>query len=104
MALPLETFTKDPDAELLYGFDWRALGWLHEDDTISAAEWTITAENGEDPVELEEGNTDIEDGEKTLIRLVGGTAGVNYLARCEITCTPSGDKDARSIRIRCRNR
>lgn len=111
MAKPLDAFTKDPAAELAYGFNWRTLGWLAVTDEIgdgsggsTAPVWTITAANGEDPPDLTADDENVEDGEVTLVRLTGGTDGVDYIVRCEVTTTPGGDKDARSFRVLCRAR
>lgn len=109
MGKPLDEFVKDPASELAYGFDWRTLGWLATADTISEAVgaapvWTVTAENSDEDVALEIDDETVEDGEVTLVRLTGGTEGVNYLVRVVVTTTPGGDIDARSFRVRCRAR
>lgn len=87
-------FSKTPSEVLDYSFDWDDF-WLQESEIISASDWTIYAENGEDPVVLEI------DSENNTISLAtvwvsGGTAGARYRLRNAIT-TNQGRTAERTI-------
>lgn len=111
MSNPMDSVDKDPQAVLTYGFDWAALGWLPEGETVgdgsggtTAPVWTIATENGsvDDELVSDDEFTNDPDNTQSLITLSGGTDGVDYIVRALITTTPSGIKDARSIRVRVR--
>ena len=88
MALKRQTFRKDPDAELDYGFDWS--DWLATGETITASAWTV-------PDGITEESKAFSDT-ATEIWLSGGTAGTSYTLQNEIT-TSAGRIDERSFLI-----
>jgi len=109
----LDDIDKKPNAELWYGFDLGALGYLATGATISEAVglapvWTITEESGvedgtPDPVALVTDDARVDaSGTQLLVRLTGGTDGLDYIVTGKWTTTPGGDVDERAIRIRCR--
>lgn len=88
MTCKTQTFRKDPDATLDYGFDWS--DWLAAGETIADSDWDIPAEIiNED----EETGTDA-----TKVWLSGGTAGTSYTITNTIT-TSAGRIDERSMLI-----
>jgi hypothetical protein len=95
---PLQTVYKDPDAKLLYVFDWTA--WLAAGATITSSTFTLTGADGA----LTKDNPSILSGSlKTQVRLLGGTAGVVYKLTNHITSTDSpAQEDDRSIYVKCR--
>lgn len=105
MGKPLVIYerTKDPNSELDYGFDWSSRGWLDESpgDTIDTTAWTVAPTGDDDDLTL--GETAHADG-ITSAMLSGGIDGTDYLVTCQVTLTPSGRKDERTMRIRVRNR
>lgn len=99
-----DSFIKDPDAVLDYKFDWKALtngtgdsDWLQTAETI--ASHTIDADTGITVASsaLSDANTSV------TAWLSGGTAGTNYLVRCEIV-TSHSRTDERTMVIKCRER
>ena len=89
------TFIKDPEAELDYGFDFAALGWLSSGETITAVTWTV-------PAGLTEGTKE-NDGEIIKVWLSGGTAGSTYEVEVKVT-TSDGRVDSRSFDISVKDR
>lgn len=108
MAKPLVIYerTKDPESELDYGFVWS--DWLLEspgDAIVTTGDdvpvWTVTPTGDEDDiVKGEQAQTT----EITGLMLSGGRNGVDYYVTCQVTLTPSGRKDERTMRIRVRDR
>jgi hypothetical protein len=88
-----QSFTKDPDANLDYVFDWSS--WLESGETITS--YDITSATG-----LTKG-LDSELSGKVVVWLSGGTIGENYEVSCEIT-TSLGRTDERTIEISIQNR
>ena len=97
-------FTKDPDAVLDYKFDWKAQtngsgnsDWLASGETISSH--TIDADTGitVDSSSQTDTNTSV------TAWLSGGTAGTEYVVRCEIV-TSASRTDERSITIQVAQR
>lgn len=88
-------FEKDPDARLLYGFDWS--DWLASGETITSASIT-TDLTYETPNILSSGSV--------VVWISGGTAGLRYPVACKIqTSGPSGSAiDERTIKIDIKNR
>jgi hypothetical protein len=84
----MQTFTKDPDAILDYGFNWT--GWLASGETIVSASWTI-------PTGITK-TTDQVTTTHTVVWLSGGTVGKTYAIACKIT-TSAGRVDERTFRI-----
>lgn len=94
------TYIKDPDAVLPYGFDWSA--WLDSDDRISTSTWEIQSGSG-----LTSVSTAIENGVKTLIKLSGGTESGATDLPYKVTntiVTSNGLTDVRSLYIRVQAR
>ena len=86
-------FTKDPDAELTYQFDWS--DWLATAVTISS--YVITADAG---ITVEsDSNTDT----AVNVKLSGGTVGESYDIACLMTDS-SGEIDERTITIEVEER
>jgi len=96
------TFTKDPDGELFYEFNWATedsylndgsdsdTGWL-QGETIAASSVTV-----EDGITLDSTSfTDV----RVLVKLTGGTAGVDYTVKNQIT-TSKPEKPVRRIIVR----
>jgi len=97
-------WVKDPDAVLDWKYDWAAStngsgssDWLSAGETINAH--TIDEDTGitVDSSALTDANTSV------TVWLSGGTAGVEYLVRCEIVTT-DGRTDERTIKIKCEER
>ena len=89
MSVSLQTFKKDPDAVLDYGFDWSTWLAIHGD-TITASTWTV-------PAGISEGANQ-RDGTSVKIWLSGGTVGESYVISCEIV-TSDDRTDERSLTI-----
>ena len=97
-------WVKDPDAVLDYKFDWAALtngsgrsDWLAAGETI--ASHTIDADAGI-TVDSSAG-TDADTS--VTVWLSGGTAGTEYLVRCEVV-TSASRTDERTMKIKCEER
>jgi len=89
-------YTKDPDAELDYSFDWET-NWLAAGESISSH--TITVQAGL----TNEGDSEA-DGVVT-VWLSGGTAGHTYEVSCLIeTDSVPSRVDERSVTIICQER
>ena len=84
---------KDPAALLDFGFDWTA--WLVGNDTIVASTWVATP-----GVEVSD---ETFDAHTTTVWLNGGTVGVTYDLRNQVT-TSAGRRDERSMRVSVRER
>lgn len=87
-------------AELDYGFNWIERGWLAEspDDVMDSATWEISPSTGptlyNDSLDADTGRT------TTFVKDLA--AGTDYLLTCTLTLLPSGRKDVRTMRLRCR--
>ena len=84
----VQTFRKDPDANLDYGFDWS--DWLASGETISVSVWTV-------PAGLAEGSKQMGDT-STKVWLSGGTAGNAYTVSNKVT-TSDARVDERSFEV-----
>lgn len=97
------TKRKDPQAVLDYGFNWRDLEdedgpWLESGEIITSSTWTITADDEDaNTTPLVADSTD-DDGERTIVWLSGGTAGVSYIVTNSIE-TDGDRKEDRSFCI-----
>lgn len=89
MAGSLQTFRKDPDAILDYGFDWS--DWLESGETITGSTWTV-------PTGISEGANSRNDT-SVKVWLSGGTAGEAYVISCKITTSVSPRVDERSLTV-----
>lgn len=81
-------FTKDPNAELDYGFDWS--DWLADGETISSSSWEV--DSGITVVSSSASTT------RTVVWLSGGTVGETYKATNSIV-TSVGRKDDRTLYV-----
>lgn len=97
-------WVKDPDAVLDWKFDWAAStngsgssDWLSSGETIQSH--TIDPDTGitVDSSSQTDTNTSV------TVWLSGGTAGTEYLVRCEIV-TSASRTDERTIKIKCEER
>jgi hypothetical protein len=91
---------KDPEAELIYTFDWSQ--WLPEGQTITAVSYTLQV-RANDPAPLVRESQGIQSGTKTYVELSGGQVGKNYTVTAEVT-TNNGAIDRRNFRVRVENR
>jgi hypothetical protein len=87
------TFTKDPNATLDYGFDWSQ--WLDAGESISS--YTVTTGCG--ITNIYNTNT----SGSVIVWLSGGTPGERYTVACLIE-TNRARIDERSIKVDVRNR
>jgi hypothetical protein len=85
----MEDNTKVPQAELNYTIDWTE--WLNGD-TIAASSWVL-------PDGLVKLADSVDSGQKTIVKIKGGTVGRTYTVINRITTTTSGEKDERSFQI-----
>ena len=88
MARKTQTFRKDPDAVLDYGFDWS--DWLATGEAISVSTWTVPTGITKD--------SDASADSTTTIWLSGGTDGTTYTLTNHIT-TDAGREDDRSFDV-----
>jgi hypothetical protein len=90
--------TKDPDAELDYGFGWTE--WLadvpagEDPDTISSSSWIVSGADSE----LSDADA-THDETTTTVWLSGGTVGITYTVTNRIV-TAGGRTEDRSMQIR----
>lgn len=89
------TFFKDPNAVLDYGFDWSQ--WLDDSEVISGYVITIT---GSTLVNAHDSSTT---SGSVIVWLSGGIVGQRYPVACRIT-TDAGRTDERTIKIDVRER
>ena len=89
------TAQKDPNAQLIYTFDWS--DWLPSGDTISASTYTITARaNDPDPLAIHsQGRTST----STYVELKEGQLGKIYIVTVQVTTT-MGLIDRRNFRVK----
>jgi hypothetical protein len=93
--MSVQTFTKDPQAELPYSLNWAS--WL-DGDTISTSEWAASGSDDALIVESDSNSTTV-----STVVLSGGTVNRNYTVTNTIT-TAAGYTDERSITIQVRQR
>ena len=84
--------TKDPDADLDYGFKWHK--WLQTGETITTSVWDISPSGSL----ATDANSISTDGDITTIWLQGGVAGQNYVVRNRVT-TSLTRIDDRSMKV-----
>lgn len=95
MTTTAQSFRKDPDAVLDYGFDWGTDDWLESGETIVDSVWVV-----------ESGITKDSDSLSSLLTkiwLSGGTAGEQYRINNKVT-TSAGRIDERSFVVLVENR
>jgi hypothetical protein len=90
---------KDPEARLIYTFDWG--DWLSGADTITTADYTVTARVN-DPAPLVKITSGIS-GNKTYITLSAGQIGKSYTVAVKVT-TANGLIDNRNFKVRVEQR
>lgn len=90
----METFVKDPQEVLDYGFDWNDTDdpWLETGDTVSTSTWSIQ------PAGLTEDSNSKTDT-TTMIWLSGGTVGSKYKVSNRIV-TADGRTAERSFYVK----
>lgn len=92
---PGATVTKDPDANLVYTWDWSS--WLVSPAQISSAVFVID-DNPDGALTL---SNDSNTTTTAQVRINGGTAGKTYKVRCRIVTNESpAQTDDRSIYVR----
>ena len=93
---PGATVIKDPDAELLYTFDWSS--WLVSPAQIASSTFTISGGGGDGAL-TKDNETDT--GTTASVRLIGGTLGRTYTLSCRIVTDESPTQtDDRSIYVK----
>lgn len=100
----LKTFTKDPDASLIYTFDWANNG--PNDGSLDDDGWLQGAIINSYSFVVPAGLTNFIDSNTdttTSVKLSGGRHGKDYIVTSRIT-TSGGETEDRSIKIKCRNR
>ncbi len=90
----IETFTHAPGANLDYGFDWLANGWLASGETIETSTWTAQG--------LTLTRQQISGG-VTSVFAAGGKKGNSYKLTNTIT-TNQGRTDSRTITLAVEDR
>jgi len=88
--MSVQTYLKDPDAKLDFGFNWS--DWLATGETISTSEWDVETGITED--------SDSKTTIKTSVWLSGGTAGTTYeITNKVVTSQSRTDERTLSIRV-----
>lgn len=109
MRAPIDEVEKAPVEVISYGFDFAALGWLAEGDTLDVAEWEVSRVDGvaleddPDPLVVEDDALEPDDDPyRALARVAAGTADVDYLLTCTATTTPGAEVAQYSLLVRVR--
>ena len=89
----MDIFIHDPQAKLVYGFDW--VDWLADGDSIVTSTWA-----GEAGITI--GASEI-DGTETRVLISGGTDKENYRITNHVV-SALGHEDDRSILLKVRQR
>jgi hypothetical protein len=89
----MDIFIHDPQATLVYGFDWA--DWLAENDSLATSTWT-----GDEGITI--GNDEL-DGTETRVLISGGTDKENYRITNHVV-SALGLEDDRSILLKVRQR
>ncbi len=87
---PVEVLPKDPDAKLIYKFNWT--DWL-DGDEIAASTWSVYPSGS-----LTVLGTNF-DTTSTVIRVEGGTPGERYDLTNHITTHNTGEEEDRTFRL-----
>lgn len=93
------TITKDPEAQLVYTFDWSE--WLATGDGLDTVEYTAVARRN-DPAAVTIESSGITD-DKTYVEISGGAVEKTYIVTCKVTTT-DGLVDRRNFRLEVANR
>jgi len=92
--VPGELVTQDPDAQLVYGFDWRP--WLGSA-TIASSIFEVT---GPDSALLNDSAAIASGGQQTSVRLSAGTVGCTYeVVNRVVTNDTPPQTDDRALRV-----
>ena len=94
---------KDPEAVLIYTFDWS--NWLASSESITTSNWTIDAISGDSALTKLTVDSSIihSNAKQTIITLSGGTAGNIYTVRNTIV-TDESETERKFFRIVCKQR
>lgn len=96
---PGHLFVKDPNAELIYHFDWT--DWLATSAQIASYVLTI---DGPDTALTKDNDTIVTGGKKVQVRILGGTLGKKYNLECKIVTNESPTQtDERSVDYQIRD-
>jgi hypothetical protein len=95
----LRLVSKDPDAKLPFGFEWK--DWLPAGETIESSTWEITYPPGGGGLEIVTSTFEAA-GTVTTVWLQGGTVGKLYAVANTIT-TAGGYKDRRTFDLEIEN-
>ncbi len=92
---------KDPEAVLIYTFDWS--NWLASGESITTSNWTIDAISGDaDPLTVDSSIIH-SNNKQTIITLSGGTEGNIYSVYNTIV-TDESETERKFFRIVCKKR
>jgi hypothetical protein len=92
---PGQTILKDPDAKLVYEFDWTS---FLDGANVATSTFTIA---GDDAILTKDNAAIVSGAKKTSVRLLGGTLGKRYLVTNHIiTDETPAQEDDRSIYVR----
>lgn len=99
-------WTKDPEANLTVGLHWADV--IERGDTLATVSWDVptgmTKESeGISTSAMIDSGVTYPAGEVAIVRVSGGTAGIDYTLTCTVT-TSAGDIDERSITAAVRER
>lgn len=89
----LETYLHDPEAKLDYSIDWSA--WLSEGASIASSSWKLSPDDGiitQETVDLA--------GKVATCFVSGLSAGTKYTLTNQISTTPNGQIDERSVALK----
>jgi len=90
--------TKDPEAQLIYKFDWSE--WLLAGDSITSAVYSIQARaNDPEPLVLESSGMSGTNNSITYVELSGGQLGKSYTVTAAIA-TDDGLLDRRYFKVK----
>lgn len=92
---------KDPEAVLIYTFDWS--NWLASGESITSSNWTIDAITGDTDALTVDSSIVHNNGKQCIITLSGGTAGNIYTVRNTIV-TDDSETERKFFRIVCKQR
>lgn len=99
-------WVKDPQSTLAVGLHWEDV--IERGDTLASAIWSVP--DGLTKISEEINSAPMTDAgviyaanEVALVKLSGGTVGMDYVITCEVT-TGAGDIDQRSITVAVRDR
>ena len=92
---------KDPEATLIYTFDWT--NWLGSGEEISTSNWTIDAISGDTDALTVSSSIIVTGNKKVSVTISGGTSGNIYTVRNTII-TDDSQTERKFFRIVCEQR